>query len=399
VQYYNLRKRGRYIKLNDFNNKVNLPKFCSKLGLSDYQFVKLPTFGWFAYNKDKTVIGNIFDIVGQKDRDKLFALITKEKREFLDFEIAYTDIAESAVRQNHLQLQLWTAAYSFAKKEFETYQANFKGKKEKLSNILRELGYSGVLLNNMGIITRTVLERFNMLPWPKIELRGRLIIPTFHTPFHISSLEACPWDNPGDMTTLFLNDEKGWYGSLSHKTIVPSLRDLWHTPGNTWDYKCDYWYDDNVVTLADTLDIGDYIKIWTEAKDTAFNTSPLDRIVELGKTEDLRHYVGQLNYSQLSEIEEKTGEKLSTYWKKAKEVQVQIGKDIFVRRDNCYYAYRKGQLEQISNFAIDVEKIVKRGTEFFRLGIVHIGNKSASFEISEKWFTTNYLFQKGLRQT
>ena len=90
---------------NSFNSKVNLPKFCLKLGYSDYQFKKIPTFGWFAYNKDKTFIGNIFDLVSQKDKEYLYALISKDKPEYLDFDLAYSDMLEAKIKYNLLEIQ------------------------------------------------------------------------------------------------------------------------------------------------------------------------------------------------------------------------------------------------------------------------------------------------------
>lgn len=385
------------MKVNDFNSKVNLPKFCAKLGYTDYQFLRLPTFGWFAYNKDRSFVGNIFDVIGVKDRENLYSLITKEKQDYLEFEMAYSEFAEKTLKNNLLEIQLWTAAFSFAKKELQTYQIVHKGKKEKLIDILKNSGFAPLVENNVGVITRNLMERFNMLPWPKKDLRGKLLIPTFHTPFHISSLEYCPWDDPSELYPLFINDEKGWYGSLKHKQVIGGFFDLWANAGNTWDYKCDYW-NNNVVTLSDTLDVADCMRIWTEAKHSTFDVSPLKKIIDAGKVDELQHYVAELTIDQLAEVEKVSGKKLTTYWKQAREHQVKIGSKLFVRRNNCYYVYKKGDLEQITNFAIDIEKIVKRGNEFYRVGMLHFGDKSSAFEMEEKYFNTNYLFQRGIKE-
>lgn len=382
------------MKVNDFNSKINLPKFCAKLGYTDYQFVRLPTFGWFAYNKDKTFIGNIFDLVSPEERDKLYATLTKSKSDYLEFDMPYTSFAEKTLKNNLMEVQLWKAAYAFAKKEMQTY--HIKGKKEKLSVILEEQGFASLVENGVGVISQTLLERFNMLPWPKRDMRGKLLIPTFHTPHHISSLEYCAWDDPSELYTLFVNGEKGWYGNIEHGAVVNGLFDLWTKQGVTWDYKLDFWTSD-IFTLDDDLSVPDCIRVWTEANNTVFDTSPIQKIVDAGKTSELQYYVAQLNLKQLNEVEEVTGEKLTDYWKKARETQVKIGGKEFIRRDNCYYTFRKGDLEQITNFAIDVQRIVKRGGEFYRIGMLHLGDKSAPFEIKEKYFNSNYMFQRGIK--
>lgn len=387
------------MKLNDFNNRVNLPRFCAKLGYTDYQYIKIPTFGWFAYNKDRTFVGHIFDVVNTTERDRLFATITKDKPEYLDFDMPYSEMAEAALRNNYLQTQLWTAAFSQAKKDLKNHSVIYKGHRTKLVDVLNENGYNAATTNGFGVITRTLQERFNMLPWPKVELRGQLLIPTFHTPFHISSLECCSWDDPSSRTTLFLADERGWYGNIHDKQIVGSLYDLWATKGCTWDHKLDYWTSGSIFSLSETLTIPDYIRVWTEAQSTVFDSSPLERIIEAGETDQLRHYVGQLSYGQLSELEEATGQKLSDCWKKARETQVQIGTKLFVRRDNCYFFYNKGNLEQITNFVMDVERLVrtKKG-DFKRIGMLHMANKSAPFEMKEADFQNNQKFYRIMKE-
>jgi hypothetical protein len=386
------------MNLNVFNSKVNLPKFCAKLGYKDYQFVRMPTFGWFAYNKDKSFVGNVFDVVSQKDREYLYSVISKDKPEYLDFELAYSDMSETQIKYNLLEVQLWTAAYSLARKELETYKVQYKGKRESLKEVLIANGLVGLLDNNIGVLTSSILDKFKMLPWPSRDLRGKLIIPTFCTPYHICSLEYCHWDKPTELFMLFLNDEKGWYGNLNHNYVAKDIKELCTTPGNTWDYKADYWYE-GIVKLSEYLDVSDGIKIWTESQNTMFNVSPLKHIINSGKVGELKNYVGQLSYNQLQEIEELTGEKLIDYWRKAREHQVQLGDKVFTKRNNCYYVYKKGELVQLTNFAIDIEKIIKTKTgKFVRKGLLHFGTNTIPFEMDEKHFTTNYRFHKGIKE-
>ena len=383
---------------NSFNSKVNLPKFCLKLGYSDYQFKKIPTFGWFAYNKDKTFIGNIFDLVSQKDKEYLYALISKDKPEYLDFDLAYSDMLEAKIKYNLLEIQLWTAAYAYAKKELETYKFQHNGKRLLLKDVLLENGFGGVIANGMGVVTNAVIEKFNMLPWPKSGIVGKILVPSFCTPYHICSLEYCSWETPTTMYPLFLNDEKGWYGNLGHKHVVSDVKELWTTPGNTWDYKADYWYPDSIISISEQISPGDAIKIWTTAENTAFEKSPLTQIIDAGKLDELKLHIGNLSLKQLQEAEKQTGEKLIPYWKKAREHQVQIGSKIFTKRDNRYWVYKKGKLEEVTNFAVDVHKIYKKGFRFYRKGDILFGDEAVPFEMEERYFTTNYMFHRGIKE-
>ena len=386
------------MNLNSFNTKVNLPKFCAKLGYTDYQFKRIPTFGWYAYNRDKTFIGNIFDLVSQKDREYLYALISKEKPEYLDFDLAYSDMLETKIKYNLLETQLWTAAYTMAKKELETHKFQLRGKRLFLKDVLKEQGFLGVIPNGIGVITNTLIEKFSMLPWPRRDLHGRLLVPTFSTPMHIASLEYCPWDRPTDMTMLFCNDEKGWYGDLSHGKILGSIKELWTTPGNTWDYKADYWYPDTAVEISEFVSTDDIVRIWRETEQTTFAKSPLSYIVDSGNIEALKSSIGQLTPKQLQEAEEITGESLTTQWRKAREYQVQIGTRVFSKRENCYWVYKKGKLEQVTNFAIDIDRIYKKGDKFYRTGNILFGNQITPFLMDERHFTTNYMFHRGIKE-
>lgn len=383
---------------NSFNSKVNLPKFCAKMGYTDYQFKKLPTFGWFAYNKDKSFVGNIFDLVSQKDKEYLYSLISKNKPEYLDFDLAYSDMTESKLKYNLLEIQLWTAAYAYSKKEMDHYKISYKGKRYLLKDVMIENGFGGIAVNNVGVITNAVIEKFKMLPWPKGHITGRLLVPTFCTPNHICSLEYCSWDEPVNMLPLFMNDEKGWYGNINHKYVVADIKELWTTPGFTWDYKADFWTPDSVVTLSEHLNVNGTIKIWTTAENTAFDRSPLEHIVDSNNLEELKHHIGQLSLKQIQEAEKITGEKLISYWQKARESQVQIGSRTFTRRDNRYWVYKKGRLEEVTNFAIEVHKIYKNGDKFYRRGNILYADQIVPFEMDEKFFTTNHLFHRGIKE-
>lgn len=383
---------------NSFNTKVNLPKFCAKLGYNDYQFKRLPTFGWFAYNADKSFVGNIFDLVGQKDKEYLYSLICKQKPEYLDFDLSYSDMVQTRINYNLLELQLWTAAYAFAKRELETYKFQHNGKRVLMKDLLVENGFAGAIENGVGVITRTLLDKFDMLPWPKVPIVGKLMVPTFCTPQHVCSLEYCSWDTPTEMHMIFLNDEKGWYGNIKHNRVLANIKEVWTTPGNTWDAKADHWYPNQVIELSEFISADTMIRIWNEADNTAFNKSPLDHIIETGQMDNLKNQIGQLTLTQIQEAEKKTGEQLIKHWKKARECQIQVGRHVFTRRDNRYWIYKKGRIEEVTNFAVEIEKIYKKEGQFYRKGYIYYGEQIAPFDLEDKYFTTNYMFHKGMRE-
>lgn len=385
------------MKVNSFNSKINLPKFCEKLGYEGYQFVRLPTFGWFAYNKDKSFVGSIFDLVSPTDRDYLYALIAKEKPEYLDFELAYSDLSETKLKYNLFEIQLWNAAIAFARREMETYKMSYNGEKCLLKDVLAAHGLNGYAANRVGVVSSAVLEKFSMLPWPKKDVRGKLLLPSFCTPTLACSLEYFAWDAPNTLYPLWLNDEKGWYGSLKSKHVINDIKELSTTEGFIWDYKADYWLENELVTLSDHLDVSDCLRIWTDSKFASFSKSPLQQIIDSGKVDELKTHVGKLNYTQLQKIEEATGQKLFPYWKQAREQQVQVGDRVFLKRDNRYYVYKKGNLMEITNFAVEIEKITKTDTGFVRSGYLHLGTQSVPFEMDEKYFITNHQFQKGIK--
>lgn len=380
-----------------FNMKLNLPKLCEKLGYTDYEYLRLPTFGWFAYTKDKSFIGNAFDVVSPKERESLYAAICLRNPELLDFETSYSEVIDAKIKASLFETQLWSSAYAYAKKEFETHRVVYAGKRVLLKELLKENGYNGVMLNEFGVITASVIEKYRILRWPK-SAKGHLMIPSYCTPKHICSLEHCPWDQPGQLHSLWLNSERGWYGDISSNNIVSSLKELWVTGGFTWDPKADFWATGYQVSLAPTLSVPDLLKLWSTTKNTVFELNPLLKITEQGNADELKNYIADLSFDQIQEIEGLTKLKLSDAWRKSREQQVQIGNKMFIKRDNCYWVFKKGKLEQITNFAIEVEKIVKRGNEFFRKGNLLFGKQVVPFEMSEKFFTTNHLFHRGIKE-
>lgn len=391
------------MNVNEFCTKVNLPKFCARLGLEGYSFVKLPTFGWYAHNSDMTHIANIFDLVKHEERIKLYELVTKDRREYLDFEINYSVFTEAKFINTYTTFALWQVAFNFACTEFESYKVTYQGKKVLLKTVLEENGFGWITKHKVGVITNNLKRKFDMLKEFNIDNKndlGMLLIPTYYTPKHIATIEACDWRDPTKLYPIYNDNEKGWYGNIAAENIVSLPVDLWTGDGFTWDYKCDYWTNGKIKKIGAGMYVDTLVNIWVESANTAFDKAPLDAIIEQGKVEQLKDYVSKLNITKIEEVEEKTGVKLTDCWKKARESQLKLGKNTYVRRESAYYQRdnRSGELIPLTNFAVDVTKIIKRGDKFFRHATIHIGRRSVDVELNDTCFHNFPRFAKALRE-
>ena len=183
--------------------------------------------------------------------------------------------------------------------------------------------------------------------------------------------------------------------------IVKDVEELKIKVGNTWDYKCDFW-NSNVIKVSDTLETQQLIKVWSEAHKTAFTESPIDLLVGKQGTGDIKHHVALLSHAQIQELEKKTDQKLMDYWIKSKEEQFVVHDNTFVKRGNAYFIIkRRGTEEQISNFVLEIDKIQKKVEDgenvFYWCGNILYNQDVIPFEMSDHYFTSSYLFAKGLR--
>lgn len=383
------------MKVNSLNSIVNLPKLCAGLKLTDYQFVKLPTFGWFCFNQDKSFVGNMFDIVPPDERGNLYRYIIKERPGWLDFHTTYSEATDQRLRTNLITYGMYQACYAMSKIEVERYEVKANGHKILLKDLMAENGLPYLFNGGVGVVTPLLRDRWAMLPWPKNAI-GKLMVPSFCTPRHICSLDLVNWQTFERSATLYVNDERGWIGKLGTQ-IVRDLKEVGTSGGNTWDYKCDFW-NDKIINISDLLPLTDYIKIWMEAKETLFSKSPLDCIVESGNVHELQNHISSLSYKQVEELEKATGQELSGYWKRAREHTIQLGSLTYVKRDNCYYVQKRGSLLQVSNFTLDIDEIVKIGTDFVRKGHIYFRDQITPVEIHSNMFDSHYKFKQGINK-
>ena len=390
---------------NVFNSKINLPSVVSKLGFStsDYEFIRMPVFGWFAKSKNSDFIGNIFNFFEPEQWPRLFRIISKDFSDCYDFKLPYSEYAERKLYKEQLTLMEYQSAWLLSKHEARTHRIRHKGDVWYVEDVLKDVGLPALLENEIGYLSDTVIKTF-----PKLDLTTKqryqkvMVVPTFCTPKHIASLEVCRIKSMDERELVIENAEKGWYGKHNVE-IVKNMDELKIKVGNTWDYKCDYW-NTKPIEISDSIETHQLIKIWSEANHTAFTRSPIDLLVGKEGTGDIKHHVALLSHAQIQELEKKTDQKLLDFWVKSKEQQFVVHDNTFIKRGTAYYIIKKNKdEEQISNFCLDIDKIKKKtdadGEEtFYWCGNILHNQDVIPFEMSDRYFTSCYLFAKGMRK-
>jgi len=391
------------MNINDFNSKVNLPRVIAKLGadVKDFDFIRMPVFGWYAKSRTNDFIGNIFDFFSHKDWPKLYTHVLDSFGDCLDFKFPHSEPAEKRLFSNYMNHMTYHAAWIMSKEEMLSHRARYGNNVMYFKDILDSSGMPGLPLNEIGYLTENVINSFKKLNLEaKRKYQKVLVIPSFNTPKHICSFELAKHTTPQEKEKIYVNAELGWYGKMS-KTIVADFNELKVTQGVTWDYKADYWTNEG-TKLSENLDVPALIQIWGDTKRTTFEEDPTSIILRKQGTDDILHHVASLTYPQVEELQKKMGTNLMDAWVSAKENQFIVLGKTFVRRGTSYYVLAGANEELISNFTIEMSEIKKRGTigeeEFWWCGFLHHGGSVVPFEMNDKYFTSCHLFAKGIRK-
>lgn len=390
--------------LNVFNSKINLPSVVSKLGAntSDYDFVRIPLFGWYGRSKTSDFVGNIFNFFPIEDWSKLYGIICRDFSDCFDFTLPYSEYAEKMLFKDQAKIMQYQSIWIMSRQEAETVRARHYDKVMYFRDMLDELGMPSLLANEMGYLTEKVLKNF-----PKLELARRykykktLVIPSFCSPKHICSLELARLPDLQEREVIFMNGEYGWYGKQGVE-IVRDLNELKIKAGNTWNHKNDYW-NNAPVGLSNMLGTEQLIKIWSEAPNSKFNVDLRELMLGKQGNDDLRNHVAMLTHAQVQELEKKTGQSLMPYWMKSREQQFSVQGRTYIKRDKAYYLVKRNEEEQLSNFTLDIKEIKKKideeGNETFTwCGLIYFESDVIPFEMEDKYFVSCHLFAKGIRQ-
>jgi hypothetical protein len=116
-------------------------------------------------------------------------------------------------------------------------------------------------------------------------------------------------------------------------------------------------------------------------------------------SDELKNHVPMLNYTQVQELEKKSGQKLVDFWMKSREQQFTVQNKTYVKRDKAYFLIKKNEEEQLSNFTMDIQQIRKKNEDdFIWCGMVYFEEHAVPFELEDKYFTSCFLFVKGIRK-
>jgi len=386
------------MNINDFNSKVNLPKVVSKLGLNvnDFNFVRLPIFGWYAKEKRGNFIGNIFDFFEGPQWKTLYSTILNDFEDCLDFKLPRSEYAETSLFKNQYLHMQYQSAWLLAREEVSNHRARHGDKVMYFKDILQAAGMPGFLENEIGYLTENVVKAF-----PKLNLGAKqkykkiLVIPSFCTPKHICSFELAKFQTPHEREKIHINGETGWYGKIN-TTVVGDFNELKAAPGFTWNYKADYWLD-APVELSPAVKANQLIQIWSEVKNYGFREEPIAKLAGMQGTDSVEHHISNLNHKQIQELEKKTERSLMRYWIEAREQQFAVRGKTFVRRGTAYFVIKNNEEEQLTNFVLEIKEIRKRKEDFYWCGFIYHNESIVPFEMADKDFASNYRFARSVR--
>lgn len=386
--------------LNSFNSKINLPSVVSKLGIntSEYEFVKVPLFGWYAKSKNSDFVGNIFDFFHVNDWKTLYGTICRDFSDCFDFKLPYSAYAERALFRDQARIMQFQSVWLMSLQEAQTARARLKDRVMYFREMLEETGMPQLINNKFGYMTEKVISIF-----PRLELENKyrykktVLIPSFCSPKHICSLEVAKLHDINQRELVFLNGEYGWYGAQGAE-IVRDLNELKIKVGNTWNYKNDYW-NKKAVGISEMVGTEQLIKMWSEVRHSQFNQDLMTLIIGKKGNDELKNHVGMLNYQQVQELEKNSGQPLMDSWMKGREEQFTVQGRTYVKRDKAYYLLKKGEEEQLTNFTLDVLEIRKKNEdEFVWCGMVYFEQHAVPFELEDRYLLSCHLFTKGLRK-
>ena len=375
------------VNFNTFFEKINLPALCKSLKLNNLNFVHVPRFGWYAVNQETGIIQSPYEIFDFNETKNIYAFITKKKPELLYSPVEYSELVEARINTGFLAFKQWMTILIASMEEIKQNQS--------IIDRLSESGYLALLNNKVGLLSRKVINDFvkangksRLVTLPTF-YEDKLIIPSWVTPSHIGALEVCNIKDINVRTQVYLNKKKGWYGDIQGD-LVESINSLYVQNGHTWDDKCLSWKKDYVLNKG--LSVNTVADIWLS--DTNCEPKPLDYIVTNNLVDQMDEVIHRLTPEKLDQLSKITGEEHLTVWRNFKLSQITCGTEIFIRKYNKYFVQKKGELEEITNFAVEISEIYQNKATLL------IYYKEEIFPVSiplESLYSDN-VFSKNLRK-
>lgn len=380
---------------SDFNSRINLQAFCDANGVTGYRFVKLPRFGWFAINERDGEVRTLIDFI---PTDKMIEFCTDlilEKKQYHECRILYNETAVTRLANDIRIMLSFKRFHREAQAEFMEGQVYASGKQVNLNKMFTDNGMAHLADTGAGYVTDTLFNTYRVALALHKKVQNSLVIPSWCSPQHICSFEHCRTDSPNRRTTFFINGEKGWYGKPT-KFVHGNLANLFTNPGCTWDRKLNYWVE-TPLELAESLSVHQLLQIWTESRNIKFKRSPLDLIEAVNGINKLKYNVSELTLSQVEELETRFKLELTDYWRSQKQAEIKIGPITFIAKNMRYYAQLPdGDLQECTNFLMEINKIQKKDGVFYRQGIIYYEGKQEGFELSNDCFLTSRKFLQAI---
>lgn len=378
--------------INDINSKVNLPAYCEIKGLTGYQFKKVPKFGWFAYTKNYDEVKSLFDFIPRNELLDELTYIIKEKKNIHDFRMLYSETYMGAILKDYGRYILINKLHKEAEALYNETKALVNGVSVNLRDELVAAGQGKFLQVRPGLLNKTLIDssQFRSLGIPTRGI-NRTLIPTYCSPKHICSLEYCKHGDIVNRTTLYLNEEAGWVGTSLEGTVCGDARTLQWKDGFVWEKKADIWTN-KVVDIDAKMSVADCLRIWREAQNTMFRTSPLD-VIEVNKKEgEIKQHIRELSQGQIAQLEKRFGIEFLNIWKNLNFQEVYLGRVKFIQKDSHYYMQVGEAVDEFTNFTVTIERIIKRGSAYYRAGYISYEDNIVPFELENHHF----LSSKGL---
>jgi hypothetical protein len=393
--------------INEFNSKIHLPKLAAKLGLGvGCEYVKMPVFGWLGYNRARTNVFDLFDlmVINDANIEQIYKYFTIEHTEYLDSHLYYSEYEENRLFQSWLRDQRAVKFWLMSVEEAKNEPVMIKGRKIKLNELAEELGLANFHGANIGLINHRLLGISQFLPMKEEgAVAGRLLVPSFYAPGHLASLEMLDLDdlcshNPliPAARTIYLRGERGWYGELN-KAVVGSFKTILTAPGCTWDKKIDHWTTEP-LDLHESLNTAQCLEIWSKSKNLTFKQSPLLLVKENNKLDRARDCISTLNLAQVLELEQVLGEPLKARWFESKSSQIEIGDVQYLCKDGRYYYMSSGRQVEATNFSVTLDGIKKEDDEWFQYGYVYFNGTETRFRVNRCVFNSPEAFANAIRE-
>ena len=392
--------------IQEFNSKINLPAVCQSLGIKGYEFVKMPKFGWFAYNKSLTEIKDIFEIFPEEERPLIYKRYVKDDRRYLDFAITYSEYIQNRLNSQYMHYLNTSVAWKHCIQEaHEGMVKTGKTTKVKATKFFENMGLTKLLDVGCGIMNERIIKDkyFSKLEWVPGHEGNRIIIPSYATPLHPCSFELAALTTLSNRKLVACYGEAGWYGKLD-TTIVSNLEELTKYIGYTWNHKCDFWTR-GVSDLSPTLTTKEQLDVWVEAKNTKIKYDIVDNLLSLNRGSELKNSLKSLSLAQVKHLETKLSLPLIESWKVQQEEEQVVGQLKFIKRDNKYYLERKNVTYEFTNFIVQITGVVKKNDKFYRTGFIGHGESLYPFEFDNTVFlnprgfynhVTKFFFENGI---